>query len=85
VRMSFARPHAGIVKRDGSCNPPHARGISGIIGCLPKTGRFPPIEVERPGNRPTFEQQQFIETINEAGGLAFVAHSVEEEEKSIPL
>jgi hypothetical protein len=35
---------------------------------------------KRPGNKPTPEQQQFIDTINEAGGLAFVARSVEEVE-----
>jgi hypothetical protein len=47
---------------------------------MPKTGRFPAIEVRRPGNKPTPEQQQFIDTINEAGGLAFVTRSVEEVE-----
>jgi hypothetical protein len=39
------------------------------------------IEVKRPRGRVTPEQQQFIDMINEAGGLAFVARSVEEVEK----
>jgi hypothetical protein len=50
---------------------------------MPKTGRFLAIEVKRPGGKPTPEQLQFIDTINQAGGLAFVAHSIEEVEKSI--
>ena len=66
------------MKRDGSYIPTHTRGVSDIIGCLPKTGRFLAIEVKRPGNKPTAEQQQFIDIINDAGGLAFVAHSIEE-------
>jgi hypothetical protein len=45
---------------------------------MPKTGRFLAIEVKRPGGKATQEQQQFIDTINAAGGLAFVAHSIEE-------
>jgi hypothetical protein len=45
---------------------------------LPKTGRFLAIEVKRPGGKPTPEQQQFMDMINQAGGLAFVAHSIEE-------
>jgi hypothetical protein len=50
---------------------------------LPTTGRFLAIEVKRPGNKPTPEQQQFIDTINEAGGLAFVARSVEEVDNTL--
>jgi hypothetical protein len=50
---------------------------------MPKTGRFLAIEVKRPGGKATPEQQQFIDTINQAGGLAFVARSVEEVEKYI--
>jgi hypothetical protein len=50
---------------------------------MPKTGRFLAIEVKRPGNKASPEQQQFIDTINEAGGLAFVARSVEEVERAL--
>jgi hypothetical protein len=55
--------------------------VSDIIGCRLKTGRFLAIEVKRPGGKPTPEQQQFIDTINHAGGLAFVARSIEEVEQ----
>jgi hypothetical protein len=79
----YKHQNAGIRKPDGGYIPTHTRGVSDIIGCIPKTGRFLAIEVKRPGNRPTPEQQQFIDTINEAGGLAFVARSVEEVENKM--
>jgi hypothetical protein len=69
--------------RTSSYIPTHTRGVSDIIGCIPKTGRFLAIEVKRPGGKPTPEQQQFIDTINAAGGLAFVARSVEEVEQRL--
>jgi len=36
---------------------------------------------DRRGNKPTQEQQNFIDIINQSGGLAFVAHSVDEVEE----
>ena len=80
----YKHQNAGIRKPDGSYIPTHTRGVSDIIGCLPKTGRFLAIEVKRPGGKPTPEQQQFIDTINAAGGLAFVARTIEEVERNIP-
>jgi hypothetical protein len=74
----YKHQNAGIIKRDGSYIPTHTRGVSDIIGCIPKSGGFLAIEVKRPGGKPTPEQQQFIDTINQAGGLAFVVRSVEE-------
>jgi len=65
----YKHQNAGIMKRDGSYIPTHTRGVSDIIGCIPKTGRFLAIEVKRPGGKPTLEQQQFIDTINEAGEI----------------
>ena len=79
----YKHQNAGIMKRDGSYIPTHTRGVSDIIGCMPKTGRFLAIEVMRPGGKATPEQQQFIEMINGAGGLAFVAHSIEEVEQQL--
>jgi hypothetical protein len=79
----YKHQNAGIRKPDGGYIPTHTRGVSDIIGCLPKTGRFLAIEVKRPGNKPTAEQQQFINMINAAGGLAFVARSVEEVEEQL--
>jgi hypothetical protein len=74
----YKHQNAGIRKPDGSYIPTHTRGVSDIIGCIPKTGRFLAIEVKRPGGKPTSEQKQFIDTINDAGGLAFVASSIDD-------
>ena len=71
----YKHQNAGIY-RDGRYIPSHTRGVSDIIGLLPPTGRFLAIEVKRPGGKPTQEQQQFIDTINENGGVGFVAQSV---------
>lgn len=83
----YKHQNAGIRKLDGSYIPPtslpHTRGVSDIIGCIPKSGRFLAIEVKRPGGRLTPEQQQFIDTINQNGGLAFVAYSVDEVEEKL--
>jgi hypothetical protein len=59
-------------------------GSSDILGVLPG-GRFLAIEVKSPTGRVSPHQQQFIDTINAAGGLAFVARSIEEVQKNIPV
>jgi len=66
------------IYREGRYIPSHTRGVSDIIGCIPKQGRYLAIEVKRPGGKLTPEQQQFIDIINAVGGLAFVAHLVDE-------
>lgn len=81
----YKHQNAGIRKLDGSYIPTHTRGVSDIIGCLPKSGRFLAIEVKRPGGKATQEQQNFLDTINEAGGLAFVATSVEDVEHELKV
>lgn len=63
-----------------------AKGALDIYGCLPPNGRSLWIEVKKHGGKVSPAQQQFIDTINQTGGLAFVAHSVEEvEEKLAPI
>ncbi len=60
-------------------------GISDILGVLPG-GRALAIEVKRPKpnyREPTVAQKQFIKRINEAGGLAFVATSVEDVKQAL--
>ena len=52
------------------------RGIADIIGIW--DGKFLAIEVKKPGNNPTDEQLKFINAVNAAGGLAFVAYSVDD-------
>lgn len=54
-----------------------APGCSDVLGVLPG-GRFFAIEVKRPGNVATPNQESFIEKIRQAGGLAFVAYSVDD-------
>jgi hypothetical protein len=53
------------------------KGQSDILGVLPG-GRFLAIEVKREGQQATEEQRRFIERVNAVGGVAFVAHSLEE-------
>lgn len=59
-------------------------GSSDIIGCLPG-GRFLAIEVKALKGKVSPLQQQFIDNINQAGGLAFVARTIEAVQKNIPV
>lgn len=54
-----------------------AKGSSDLIGWHNKTGQFVAIEVKMPGRKATKEQQSFIDAVKRAGGIAFVAHSVD--------
>ena len=70
----------GVWVRFGLCI-----GSSDLIGVMPwaeggrsPSGRFLAIEVKRPGEKPTKDQQAFIDMVNDMDGIAFVAHSVEE-------
>ncbi len=55
------------------------KGVSDILGVLPG-GRLLAIEAKKKGGYPTPEQRAFIEAVNDAGGLAFVARSVDDVE-----
>jgi hypothetical protein len=69
---------AGIyVKARNTYIPSHAPGVSDILGVL-SGGRFLAVEVKAPKGKVSPHQQQFIDAVNKAGGLAFVARSVEE-------
>ena len=54
----------------------HIRGASDIIGIY--KGKFLAIEVKSAKGRTSKQQEDFIDMINCAGGLAFVARSVED-------
>jgi len=54
----------------------------GGLKCV-TTGRFLAIEVKAAGKLPTEEQAAFLHMVTEAGGLAFVAHSVDEVSQQI--
>jgi len=58
-------------------NPHMRKGVSDIIGVIP-VGRFLAIEVKQPRAYPTKDQKAFMSAINNAGGLAFIARSVED-------
>lgn len=64
------RDEQGRYIRYGVANP----GGADLIGWTAK-GRFLAIEVKRPGERPKQEQINFIDTVNKAGGIGFVATS----------
>jgi len=53
-------------------------GVPDIVGICPGTGRFLGIEVKRPRSKLSPHQERFINAINNAGGLAFVAYSVDD-------
>lgn len=52
-------------------------GSSDIIGILPD-GKFIGIECKRPGQKATDVQKNFLRTISENHGVAFVATSIED-------
>lgn len=62
-------------------------GCSDIIGQTTITwgGRFIACEVKRPGELPTDVQMAFLDTVNTAGGIGFVARSLDDLFKAIPL
>lgn len=51
-------------------------GVTDILGCF--QGRMLAIEVKAPSGKLTDEQAEFIFAVRSAGGIAFVARSVEE-------
>lgn len=53
------------------------KGTADIIGVLPN-GRFLAIEVKKKGNGPTEDQFNFLLAINNTGGLAFTAYSIDD-------
>lgn len=57
-------------------------GISDIIGVLPG-GRILCIECKRPGGKPTPAQREFLDRVNEKGGLAMVATSTRDVEEAL--
>lgn len=55
----------------------NARGMPDLIGILPD-GRFLAIEVKTAKGKVSDEQFKVIDEINQAGGLAFVARSLDD-------
>lgn len=53
-------------------------GLSDLLGAKKGTGRIFAIEVKRPDTYPGQHQKEFLEQVKAAGGLAFVARSVDD-------
>lgn len=60
----------------------HCKGISDIIGMTPG-GQFLAVECKMGRNKPSEDQQRFLDSVQEHGGLAIVAYSVEDVEQAI--
>ena len=58
------------------------RGCSDLIGQL-RTGHWLAIEVKRPGNKPTADQEEFLDAVACNGGLAFWADCTETVERRL--
>lgn len=52
--------------------------IPGSANCDACSARFLAIEVKRPGQYPTAQQQAFLDSVKAAGGIAIVARSVDD-------
>jgi hypothetical protein len=59
------------------------QGVSDIIGCF--KGLLLCIEVKRPGEKPTPAQRAFLELVRLAGGISFVATSVEDVQRELEV
>jgi hypothetical protein len=53
-------------------------GSSDLIGIVAPMGKFLALEVKRPGEKASEQQQKFLEVVRMAGGIAAVVTSVEE-------
>jgi hypothetical protein len=58
-------------------------GVADILGFFKNSGRFLAIEVKMPGRGPSKDQLSFLNSINDAGGVAFIAHGIEDVEKNL--
>lgn len=75
----FKHHSTGFTVRDGSAVAFRQgdRGIADIIGCSP-TGRFVAIEVKRKGGRASDDQLAFLDAVRQNGGIAILAHSIDD-------
>lgn len=62
---------------------PGQLGVSDILAF--KNGLFAAIEVKVPGNYPTQNQKDFLAKVEQNGGIAFVARSVEDVENKLKI
>ena len=80
----YLRKKGMLIFRDNQQTGRHFRGVNfreskgraDILGCIKPTGRFLAIEVKVKGNVPSPEQVQFLDDVARAGGIAFLAYSL---------
>lgn len=73
----------GIFHWNVFTGPMGHKGVSDILCC--HNGRLIAIETKVPGKYPNPDQREFIRRINESGGLAFVARSLEDVIETLQL
>lgn len=73
----------GIFHYNAWGGPMSPKGVPDLICC--QKGRFIGIEVKTETGRVSPEQEEFIRRINEAGGLAFVARSLDDVIETLQL
>jgi hypothetical protein len=66
----------GIFYYNAWGGPMSPKGVPDLICC--QNGRFIGIEVKTPAGKVSGDQEEFIRRINEAGGLGFIARSLED-------
>jgi len=69
--IGMCRTAEGTMIRYGVCNP----GGADLIGWT-KDGRFLAVEVKGPKGKLTAEQTNFLNAVNEFGGVGICAHSL---------
>jgi penicillin-binding protein-related factor A (putative recombinase) len=72
-----------VVTESGAHIQMGAAGTSDLTACY--QGRFVAIEVKKPGNKPTVKQQAYLDRVTAAGGLAFVATSIDDVQEALDL
>jgi hypothetical protein len=79
--------HCGALSIKIAGGPYQKPGISDLLVCLPRNGVgvFVAIEVKRPGHTLTPLQDGFLREVRAAGGIAFVAYSVEDVVRELDL
>lgn len=78
----FHRMNVGAVKRGSRYIRFGRKGMCDITGQL-RNGRRLEIEMKRPGEQPTDDQKEFIAMVNIAGGLAFIARSIDDVQEAL--
>lgn len=75
IQAGFFDPVRKVFRKQAS--PYFRKGVSDCLGLLPD-GRFLAIEIKARYGKVSPEQQRFIDDVNNSGGVAFVARSVQD-------